>query len=236
MLSIHIITIHPAFVRAYAEFGAMKAAVACGAARLEVIDLRDYAVDRHASVDAPPYGGGDGMVMRPEPLAAAVEAVAQATGVKPLVIVTSPAGSPWTQAEAASLSTVTRPVVIVCGRFAGIDQRFIDLYAEKEYSVGDVILTGGELPALMMADAAVRLLPGALGHECSAALESFTPAYDGGLEQPLYTRPPVFRDLAVPEVLMSGNHARIEAWRRIAARQRTRRLRPDLWRGGDGEG
>jgi tRNA (guanine37-N1)-methyltransferase len=190
--------------------------------------LRVFAVDLHGSVDDHPYGGGDGMVLRPEPLAAAVEAVTESEGRAPTVILTSPAGTPWTHVEAERFAADAAPLLFVAGRFGGVDQRFVDQFVHHEYSVGDVVLAGGELPALMMAESILRFLPGVLGHADSAALDSFSPALDGGLEHPLYTRPLEFRGARVPDVLLSGDHERIATWRRDAARSRTADRRPDL--------
>lgn len=219
-----VITIHPGFITAYGQFGALRAAHAKGLAQIDAVDLRDFAVDRHGSIDAHPYGGGEGMVLRPEPLAAAIDALPE----RPLTILTSPAGRHWQQRDAEKYALATRPLAFVCGRFAGVDQRFIDTYVDAEYSCGDVILAGGELPALMMIESILRLLPGVLGSEDSAATDSFAAGCQGGLEYPLYTRPPEFRGLKVPEVLLSGDHARVEAWRQEQGQERTRQRRPDL--------
>lgn len=227
----YVITVHPRIVDAYNQFGVFAAADSKGIARVSPLNLRDYAVDRHGSVDDSPYGGGDGMVLRPEPLAAAIDGLG-AQGVKPRVLLTSPAGRPWVHAEAVQLAASEEPIAIVCGRFGGIDQRFIERYVDAEYSVGDVVLAGGELPALMMIESILRLVPGVLGHAESAALDSFGEALDGGLEHPLYTRPPEFQGLKVPAVLMSGDHAAIAAWRRAEALKKTRARRPDLLRPG----
>lgn len=228
---IHIVTVHPRIVEAYDQFGVLAAARTKGIAQVQPVDLRDYAVDRHGSVDDSPYGGGDGMVLRPEPLAAAVAALS-VDGVRPKVLLTTPAGRPWVHAEAARHAASAAPIVIICGRFGGIDERFIDRYVDEEFSVGDVVLAGGELPALMMAESILRLMPGVLGHAESAAVDSFGAALDGGLEHPLYTRPPEFEGVKVPAVLLSGDHAAIAAWRRTEAQKKTRARRPDLLRSG----
>jgi len=224
MRSFAVITVHPAFITAYAQFGALSAAAAKGVATVQAIDLRDFAVDRHGSVDAPPYGGGDGMVLRPEPLQAALASLPQ----RPLVVLTSPGGRPWTQREAEAMAADSRPVAFICGRFAGVDQRLIEACVDVEFSCGDVVLTGGELPALMMIDSVLRLLPGVLGHAASAVVDSFAAGCQGGLEYPLYTRPAEFCGRKVPPVLLSGDHAKIAAWRHEQALLRTQRLRPDL--------
>lgn len=226
---IHIVTVHPRIVEAYDQFGVLAAARTKGVALVTPVDLRNYAVDKHGSVDASPYGGGDGMILRPEPLAAAIEALA-ASGVKPRVLLTTPAGKPWVHAEALRHAANPEPLAIVCGRFGGIDERFIERYVDEEYSIGDVVLAGGELPALMMAESILRHMPGVLGHAESAALDSFGEALGGGLEHPLYTRPPEFQGMKVPDVLLSGDHAAIAAWRREQALKKTRARRPDLLR------
>lgn len=205
----------------------LQAAKTKGLAHVSPIDLRDYAVDKHGSVDDSPYGGGDGMVLRPEPLAAAIDALAVG-GIKPRVLLTTPAGKLWNHAQAVRFAASDEPLAIVSGRFGGVDQRFIDLYVDEEFSIGDVVLAGGELPALMMAESILRFVPGTLGHAESAALDSFGDALAGGLEHPLYTRPADFRGHGVPDVLLSGDHSRIAEWRRAAAIERTHARRPDL--------
>lgn len=223
-LQIHIATIHPQFIQSYFQFGVFRSALIKKSVTCNTIDLRDFAVDRHASVDDLPYGGGDGMVMRPEPLVAAVRSVER----KPLVIMTSPGARPWTQYEAKHYAKSDRPLFFVCGRFAGVDQRFIDGFVDAEYSLGDVVVSGGELPVLMMVDSVLRLIPGVLGDDASAHFDSFADGFAGGLEHPLYTRPREFEGRAVPEVLMSGDHKAIAEWRETESRQKTERLRPDL--------
>lgn len=221
-----VITIHPGFIEAYRKFGVFRAAEQRQLAAVNAIALRDYAVDQHGSIDDHPYGGGDGMVMRPEPLKAAVATIPGS----PLVVMTSPAGKLWGQADAHRLMEVSaeRPLAFICGRFAGVDQRFLDRYVHEHYSCGDVVLAGGELPALMMIESVLRLIPGALGHADSARLDSFADGFGGGLEHPLYTRPPEFEGERVPDVLMSGDHQAIARWRDAEARRRTAALRPDL--------
>lgn len=225
MLTISIITIHPAFVQSYASFGVISKAIQSDQLRFNAISLRDFGLDKHGTVDDRPYGGGDGMVMRCEPLASAVRAV------KPdLTIALGPAGKKWTQKEAEQFTKKAQDIriAIVCGRFGGIDERFYDNYVDVEYSVGDYVLSGGELAALIMVDSMARLLPGALGHKDSARLDSFSKDMGGLLEYPLYTRPAEFEGLKVPEVLLSGNHQEISDWRMKEAIKRTQRLRPDL--------
>src|SRR5690606_4368897 len=182
--SFTFITIHPDFVEAYRRFGVMRSAEEKQLAAVRVVNLRDFAVDKHGTVDDMPYGGGDGMVMRPEPLAAAVDGV-RASEPKVRVILTSPAGKLWQQKDACDFAASNESFVFVCGRFAGVDQRFIDRYVDDEYSLGEFVLSGGELPALAMADSILRFVPGVLGHEQSASQDSFAEGFGGGLEHPL---------------------------------------------------
>lgn len=230
MRPIALITIHPKIIEAYRQFGVLKSAEVAGLASIAAVDLRDFAADKHGSVDAPPYGGGDGMVMRVDCLSRAVDSVVSGfQGERnPRVIYTSPAGRPWTQAEAAKLASEDAPLIFVCGRFAGVDQRFIDTYVDLEFSVGDVVLAGGELPSLMMLESILRLVPGVLGHERSATDDSFAAGLEGLLEYPLFTRPLEWRGVGVPDVLTSGNHEAIATWRRNESMAKTRSLRPDL--------
>lgn len=223
-MNIHFISIHPKFIKAYTEFGTFKAAQDKGLARIHTINLRDYAVDEHGSVDSRPYGGGDGMVLRPEPLAHAVQAIAD----KPYVILPSPRGKTWKQSEAQRLLEIDRPIVFICARFGGVDERFISHYVDEEISMGDFILSGGELAALSIVDSVLRFLPGVLGHGESAQIDSFSEKLSGQLEHPLYTKPPVFEEEAVPSVLVSGNHQAIEEWRKQASESLTEKYRPDL--------
>ncbi len=221
---IAFITIHPAFVEAYTQFGVLAAARNGGVADFSFINLRDFAVDRHGTVDGAPYGGGDGMILRPEPLAAAVASLGP--GFK--VVMPSPAGALWTQETANQKAAAAENLIFICGRFGGIDQRFVDQYVHEEWSIGDVIVSGGELPALLMVDSLLRQCEGVLGNTDSSQLDSFSPSLQGGLEAPQYTRPPVFQGHVVPDVLMSGNHPKIQAWRQEQSRELTRRRRPDL--------
>jgi len=200
----------------------MKRAQDRGLLELHIVNIRDYAADKHQVADDRPYGGGAGMVMKPEPLAAATEAALASP--HPRVIVTTPAGRPYTQALARELAREEQ-LILVCGHYEGIDQRYLDAFATDLVSLGDFVLTGGETAALAIVDSVVRLLPGALGDESSACEESFS---DGLLEYPHYTRPPEFRGRKVPEILQSGDHARIAAWRRQRSLETTYRRRPDL--------
>jgi len=224
VLSFSFITVHPAFIEAYMRFGVFASAQRKGLASAEAVDLRRFAVDKHGSIDASPYGGGDGMVLRPEPLADALKSLSG----KPRCILTSPSGKLWTQADGARLARSGESIAFICGRFGGVDQRFIDAYVDEELSVGDYVVSGGELPALMMADSILRLIPGVLGNETSAANDSFGSGMAGLLEYPLYTRPEIFEGKSVPPVLLSGDHAAVAAWREREAREKTRQLRPEL--------
>lgn len=222
-LQIHIITIHPTFVDSYKSFGVIHAAKKADMVEVNTVDLREFAVDKHGSVDDAPYGGGDGMVMRPDPLAAAVKSLEN-----PYVVLTSPGGRLWRQKDAFRYGAWERPLVFICGRFAGVDQRFIDKYVDEEISLGDFVVSGGELPTLMIVDSILRTLPGVLGNQESALNDSFSEGLEGLLEYPNYTRPREFEGMTVPEVLLSGDHARIAKWRKSEVLKKTLKLRPDL--------
>jgi tRNA (guanine37-N1)-methyltransferase len=189
---------------------------------LEAVDIRDFALDKHRMVDDTPAGGGPGMVMKPDVLARAIDAVADDTRPRLLM---SPRGAPLTQTRVKAL-VQGAGVVIVCGRFEGVDERVIEGRGLEEISTGDYILSGGEIAALVVIDACVRLLPGVMGKEASAAEESFAA---GLLEYPQFTRPQVWEGRAIPEGLTSGDHAKVAAWRRAEAERLTRNRRPDLW-------
>jgi len=230
MLSVDIITIFPEFFREVVEFGIVRRARNAGLVEIAAHDLRQWTTDKHHMVDDRPFGGGDGMVLKPEPIFAAVEAL---TGVSKRdelpqgkrVVLLTPQGRVFDQAVAQELIDSSSQLVFVCGRYEGVDERVADALITDEISIGDYVLSGGEPAALVVIDALVRLLPGALGSETSAVFESFT---EGLLDYPHYTRPPEFRGMKVPDVLLSGNHAEIERWRREAALDKTRRNRPDL--------
>ena len=225
-----IITIFPEYFAALFDFGIVRRARAAGIVEVEAHDLRRWTTDKHRVVDDRPFGGGDGMVLKPEPLFAAVEGLTGAGGAKELagtgrrVVLMSPQGRVFDQRAAGELA-LAEQVVLICGRYEGVDERVADLLATDEISVGDYVLSGGEPAAAVVVDAVVRLLPGALGSETSAVNESFSA---GLLDCPHYTRPPEFRGERVPEVLLGGNHAEIARWRRRAALRKTARNRPDL--------
>ena len=233
MLRIDVVTIFPGLVSALTGETIVGNALGAGLVGIEIHDLRDWTRDRHRSVDAPPYGGGPGMVMRPEPLVAAVEALVGPKGParKARVVLMSPQGWRLDQPALAGLASEEH-LVLVCGRYEGVDQRAIELAVDDEISLGDYVLAGGEVPAMAVIEGVVRLLPGALGNPESAVLESFQ---TGILEGPQYTRPAEFRGLAVPDVLRSGDHAKVARWRERQAKDYTRRRRPDLLTPRDGE-
>jgi tRNA (guanine37-N1)-methyltransferase len=197
-------------------------ALASGAWSLDVVDIRSFATDKHRTVDDTPAGGGPGMVMKADVLGRAIDATA--TDTRPRLLM-SPRGAPLTQARIEAL-TGEGGVVLVCGRFEGVDERVIAARGLEEVSVGDYVLSGGEIAAMALIDACVRLLPGVMGTAASGAEESFT---DGLLEYPHYTRPQLWEGRPIPEILLSGDHAKIAAWRRAEAERLTRERRPDLW-------
>jgi tRNA (guanine37-N1)-methyltransferase len=199
-------------------------ALAVGLWTLHVLDIRAFAFDKHRSVDDTPASGGPGMVMKPDVLGRAVDAALAAGERRPRFLM-SPRGRPLTQARVADLAQGPG-VLILCGRFEGVDQRVIEARALEEVSIGDYVLSGGEIAAMVLVDACVRLLPGVMGKEASAEEESFAA---GLLEYPQYTRPQVFEGRTIPEVLTSGDHAKVAAWRRAEAERLTRERRPDLW-------
>jgi tRNA (guanine37-N1)-methyltransferase len=198
-------------------------AQAAGLWQLETRDIRDAATDRHRSVDDTPAGGGAGMVLRADVVARAFDALPSVEGRPRLLM--SPRGTPLTQARVKEIATGVGPI-IVCGRFEGVDQRVIDARQFEEVSIGDYVLSGGEIAALVLIDACVRLLPGVMGNNTSSDSESFS---DGLLEYPQYTRPAEFEGRTIPEVLTSGDHAKVAAWRRAEAEKLTKERRPDLW-------
>src|SRR6266403_4817170 len=220
-----IITIFPEIFDSVFDFGIIRRAVEANLIEICIHDLRDYTYDRHRQVDDRPFGGGAGMVMKPEPLFRAVESVTN-DAREASVVLLSPQGRLFDQNLAHEYSKKQR-VVLICGRYEGLDQRVVERLITDELSIGDYVLSGGEIPAMVVVDAVTRLIPGALGCEQSAERESFS---GGLLDYPHYTRPAEYRDLKPPEVLLSGNHAEIERWRRRKSIERTLRRRPDLIR------
>ncbi len=225
---IDILTIFPELVEPFLKGSLLGAAVRDGRFEVRVSDIRAYATDRHRTVDDAPYGGGDGMVLKCEPVVAAVESLA---GPEARVLALSPRGRLLDQALVRELVR-ERQLVLLCGRYAGFDERILEETGAEELSIGDYVLSGGEAAALVLTEAVSRLVPGVLGNPVSPEHDSFS---EGLLEHALYTRPPEFRGRAVPEVLLSGNHAEIERHRREQARELTRRRRPGLVARGDGE-
>lgn len=219
-----MITIFPALVRGVLGESLIGKAAGAGTLDLQVHDLRDWTTDRHRSVDDESFGGGPGMVLKPEPLFAAVESLDPDRG---RVIAMSPAGRLLDQARAAELAAEPH-LTLLCGRYEGFDERVIEGLPAEEISIGDYVVSGGELPALVLIEAVTRLIPGVLGNEASHRRDSFSEP--GLLDHPVYTRPQEFRGMRVPDVLVSGDHAAVEAWRRAAAEGKTTRNRPDLRR------
>jgi len=217
-----VVTLFPGMFRSPLEESILRRAQDRGLIRVAVHDLRSFTRDRHRVVDDTPYGGGAGMVLKPEPIFAAVRALNP--GGAATVVMLTPQGKPFTQALAAALAARDH-LILVCGRYEGFDERVRLGLEAREVSIGDYVLTGGEVPALVVIDAVARLVPGVLGDADSAREDSFA---TGLLDHPQYTRPPVFEGLAVPEPLLSGDHGRIRRWRRKEALRRTRARRPDL--------
>jgi tRNA (guanine37-N1)-methyltransferase len=222
-----ILTIFPRMFEGPFDESIIKRARDANIVTIAIHNIRDFATDKHRTTDDYPFGGGAGMVMKPEPIFAAAEAVLNAVQVDPSrrsIILLSASGRPFRQQVAEELAHLEH-VVLICGRYEGVDERVADHLATDQLSIGDYVLTGGELPAMVIVDAVSRLLPGVLSSAESTAVESFTA---GLLEYPQYTRPAVFRGWQVPEILLSGHHAAVERWRRQRALERTWRRRPDL--------
>jgi tRNA (guanine37-N1)-methyltransferase len=227
-VKIDIVTIFPKMVQgllAEGPEGIVARAVARGVLDVRVHDLRDFTTDRHRVVDDVPFGGGPGMVLKPEPLFAAVDRIREERGTPAAIVLTSPDGERLTYAVAERFSALDH-IVILCGRYEGVDERVREHLATEAISIGDYVVSGGELPALVIVDAVARLIPGVVGDAGSVSGDTF--ARDGLLDFPQYTRPAAFRGLGVPPVLLSGHHAEIEKWRREQALARTLAERPDL--------
>jgi tRNA (guanine37-N1)-methyltransferase len=245
-----IVTIFPDFFRGPLDYGITRRAQEMGLAEIKVHDLRAFTHDRHRTVDDRPFGGGEGMVLKPEPLFECLESLEVAPRedrlagrVKQSVILLSAQGQRFTQSVATELAAFDR-IIFICGRYEGVDERVADFLADRELSIGDYVLSGGEMAAAVIVEAVTRLLPGAVGNEASTRQESFTVELkknsggadstcgsNGLLDYPHYTRPAEFRGIAVPEALMSGNHEEIRKWRRQRALEKTWRNRPDLLEG-----
>jgi len=229
MLRVDIVTIFPDYFREAFDYGIIRRARAAALVEIKAHDLRSWTSDKHHVVDDRPFGGGDGMVLKPEPIFGAVESLTGAArreqvGAGTRVVLLSPQGQTLTQSLAAEFADGNQ-LVLICGRYEGVDERVADALVTDEVSIGDYVLSGGEPAALVLIDTVVRLLPGALGSETSATTESFS---DGLLDYPHYTRPPDFQGMKVPDILLTGNHAEIARWRQKAAAAKTKRNRPDL--------
>jgi tRNA (guanine37-N1)-methyltransferase len=230
MLRFDIITIFPEFFEQFIEHGIVRRARGSGLVEIKAHDLRQWTTDKHHVVDDRPFGGGDGMVLKPEPIFSGVEALTGAAQREQLqsgtrVVLLSPQGRVFSQSLAQEFAETSQQIVLLCGRYEGVDERVAEMLITDEVSIGDYVLSGGEAAAMVIVDAVTRLVPGALGSETSALFESFS---EGLLDFPHYTRPPEFRGSKVPEVLLSGNHAEIARWRKNASVEKTRRNRPDL--------
>lgn len=228
-LHVGIITLFPELFTPFLTTSFVGRAIGGGQATIHLEPLREHGLGKHRSVDDTPYGGGSGMVMRPDCVLAAVEAAERAMGLERAErrILLTPQGARFVQQSARRLAGVGS-IVLVCGRYEGFDER-VRYFMDEELSLGDFVLTGGEVPAMAVVEAVVRLLPNVLGNEESVQEESFSPVCGGLLEYPQYTRPAVFREHAVPAILVSGDHAKIAEWRRTLSRERTQARRPDLF-------
>lgn len=236
-MRIDVLTIFPEFFGAVFDFGIIRRAKLAEIVEIKVHDIREYATDKHRMVDDRPFGGGDGMVLKPEPIFAAIENLVGTSeresypnGTR--VMLLSPQGTPYRQASAREFADDAKHLVLICGRYEGVDERVNQALVTDEISIGDYVLSGGEAAAVVVVDSIVRLLPDALGSETSAENESFS---DGLLDCPVYTRPAEFRGMSVPDVLLNGNHAEIEKWRREKAIEKTKLYRKDLLIGENGE-
>jgi len=222
-MKFHVVTLFPEMFSGILSSGVIGRAVESGILEVRFYNIRDYTRDRHRTVDDAPYGGGAGMVMKVEPLAECIDAVRSAAPQSRLLL-TSPGGMQFSQHIASELASEGE-VIILCGRYEGVDERVKELFSATEVSIGDYVMTGGEIAAMVMIDAVGRLVPGVLGSDDSAEDDSLS---NGLLEYPQYTRPPEYRGLKVPDTLLSGNHREIARWRRMKSIEKTRRLRPEL--------
>ncbi|HMJ11738.1 MAG TPA: tRNA (guanosine(37)-N1)-methyltransferase TrmD, partial [Polyangiaceae bacterium] len=228
-LRVGIVTLFPELFGPFLETSFVKKAIVSGRLTVALETLRTHGIGKHLSVDDTPYGGGQGMVLRVDCVVGAVEALDAASNAPERArrVLLTPQGHVFNQAAAERLACEPA-LTLVCGRYEGFDER-VRHFVDEEISLGDFVLTGGEIPAMALIEACVRLLPSVLGNEHSARVESFSGACDGLLEYPQYTRPATFRGLDVPEILRTGDHARVDAWRREESLERTRERRPDLW-------
>ena len=225
MKKIKVLTLFPELIRHYLSDALLAKAIEQKKLAVDIISLRDFAEGQYKTVDDVPFGGGDGMVMKANVLE---KALISCQVPKARVIYMSPQGHPWTTAEAQKMANSTDEVVLICGRYAGIDQRFIQKYVDEEISIGDYVLSGGELASLVIVESVSRFIPGVLGHAGSATADSFSIA---GLEAPQFTRPQVWQDLNVPSVLTSGHHQKISEWKNLCSQLVTLKKRPDLFVG-----
>lgn len=225
-MRIDIITLFPEMCSAVLGESIIGRAVKSGAVEIVYHQLRDYAYDKHKRVDDTPYGGGMGMVMKTEPIALCFEDICNQLGKKPHFIYMSPIGEVLKQEKVKQMATEYENICILCGHYEGVDQRVLDLLVDEEISIGDYVLTGGELPAMVLTDAICRMLPGVLSNDECFTEESH---YNGLLEYPQYTKPATWRDMEVPEVLLSGHHANVDKWRHKQSLLRTKNLRPDMF-------
>jgi tRNA (guanine37-N1)-methyltransferase len=228
-VNFHIVTIFPEFFTGPFEHGVIRRAKLAGRLEIRMHDLRNWTYDRHKTVDDRPFGGGEGMLLKPDPIFEAVEAVFPERGAGRKVVLLSAQGRRFDQSVAREYSQLT-DLLLICGRYEGVDERVAVHLVDEELSIGDFVLSGGELAAGVIVDAVARLLPGVLGNEDSSRNESFGEENEGLFDCPQYTRPADFRGWKVPEVLLGGNHEEIRRWRRAASREKTERLRPDLFR------
>ncbi len=219
-----VITLFPEMFVALTESGVSRRAIQSELYALQAWNPRQFTLDKHKTVDDRPYGGGPGMVMMYQPLKDTLSAIESELQAKPYVVYLSPQGQPLTQQKVADLTQYDN-ITLLCGRYEGVDERLITSSVDEEISIGDFVVSGGELPAMMLMDAVIRLIPGALGHSQSAEQDSFS---DGLLDCPHYTRPEVVDGMSVPSVLMEGNHAKIDAWRQAQKLARTQQRRPDI--------
>jgi tRNA (guanine37-N1)-methyltransferase len=228
-VTFHVLTIFPEFFAGPFEHGIVARARESGLLAIRVHNLRDWTSDRHKTVDDRPFGGGEGMLLKPEPVFRAVEAIWPERGPQRKVVLLSAQGRLFDQGAARRLAEAEE-ILFICGRYEGVDERVAELLADEELSIGDYVLSGGELAAAVVIDTVARLLPGVLGNEASTVWESFSEEGHGRrlLDCPQYTRPAEFRGSPVPEVLLGGNHEEIRRWRRKSAEEKTRRMRPDL--------
>lgn len=226
-MRIDVLTLFPEMFESPLSYSILKRAQEAGVVEIVLTNIRDFSKDKHKKVDDRPYGGGPGMVMMCQPVFDCFEHIVKQSDLKGRVILLTPQGKPFTQKLAKEFANENR-LILISGHYEGFDERIKTGLEAEQISIGDYVLSGGELAAMVIIDAVVRLLPGALGDECSAEDETFSESAGGCLEYPQYTRPEVYNGLKVPDILLSGNHGEIEKWRRNQSLERTRQIRPDL--------